>query len=1309
MPQVPIWQQDIPDLPGANAREPHATPDTFGEQIGTAQAKAGADIGRGLNTLGDALTSNFNEQQAINSQTVVSDHETAVNNKAQEVFRNTPPDQTATIPDQLNQFAQDDWNSRRPGVQGRYQAKADATVHDWHNTMGTQWTAQTVKMNDAAVDAQLGDSTQGKAADLIQNPQNLASAINGLKTQIEETNQPVMMQRQAKIKFGQQLFEATRDGMIARAAAEPMNESLTLAATQFAKDGLGQISDGLGIQPLTPTTPGPVNQQRVQKTMADPAIASAVNQVSAETGMPADQLAVTTSIESNGNPRASTGSYKGLTQLSDDEFAKYGPPGGNIFDPHDNLLAGARKMQADTADFQKQYGRPPTPTDMYLIHQQGPAGFAAHMANPNAPAWQNMYSTGEGRQKGVDWAKAAIWGNIPQADKARFGSVDNVTSADFMHLWDTKVTGNTGQPGTPSAPGTPPPGATFQGPLPTAHGNAGAPGNYDPNFFTSRGNVSIRNVNPVFAERLQALAADAEKATNSPVQFNEVDRSTAQQAIYHDRYLRGTGGIAAAPGTGRHEYEVQPNGTEAADIAAGPARTWMKANAPRYGIEQLAGDKDPPHFQLARNLSGPVVGSQKPIASAVPGVNPMPGAGQPPANAGQPPAANHMAEANAALNMTPQEQNLYQMHLDNLAKGGVPNNGGLSTLYQASVEHDGKTYNIPTVWDGKIVPPDQAQQRVAAIGWDKFPSYDSTDQAEKRYDQMHAYMERDTGDYLNAHDPNSKMLVTANHVPTPQAPADSFAAPGAPPTGTPPATPLTIHTSGGWTVIPTTGPNGETLSDSDAVNQWGKTGNHLGVFGDQTSANQYVDKLTSKAQRAQIAMSPTGASMPFGKSIKEWEQAQADTAHKLAALDAIRQQAYNQARQQSQADLGQEDAAVKAQGLAGLNPKWTPQSLGMFTKPEQIAVIQDTRNANLAYWSATHDFNAQTSTPDDMSRAVESLNPQHIDPQSPAFKVWQSNYDQAKSLMTSTITEHDKYLTQVGHEKMKSMIDTVNHDGTITDDMINGARDFLTPEELKQAYALQHDPPVIPNDAATLAVENAIRTMPPDDFQKYLMSWKAQRAFSNDDVKALIGRNQTFWAQGVQPPIVDAQKWLEEKLTPGVAGLEGKIMRGAMADAMEDLKGWAADPRNAPQLKDRAAVMAKAREVYSRYGQTGIGQQRIGTGMSVYFDKDVKANDVSQKDVDAGFKKLTTDWMTPGPNGAKPFSDDEFGRRYANLKQWDDILKKEADMTNEGARAGSTKPAQPAPKAATPTTPPTPAPPQHLPPPPQPQNQQYVQ
>jgi peptidoglycan hydrolase-like protein with peptidoglycan-binding domain len=110
--------------------------------------------------------------------------------------------------------------------------------------------------------------------------------------------------------------------------------------------------------------------------------------------------------------------------------------------------------------------------------------------------------------------------------------------------------------------------------------------------------------------------------------------------------------------------------------------------------------------------------------------------GEPPKSAGQ----------MRGLQPTPQELHLYEHHLDELSKGGVHNpDGSISTVKQITVERDGKSYNIPTVWGGKVVSNDEAIKRAGDQGWDSWPSYPSEQAAQQRYDAMHGAMEMDTG------------------------------------------------------------------------------------------------------------------------------------------------------------------------------------------------------------------------------------------------------------------------------------------------------------------------------------------------------------------------------------------------------------------------------------------------------------------------------------------------------------------------------------------------------------------------------------
>jgi len=134
------------------------------------------------------------------------------------------------------------------------------------------------------------------------------------------------------------------------------------------------------------------------------------------------------------------------------------------------------------------------------------------------------------------------------------------------------------------------------------------------------------------------------------------------------------------------------------------------------------------------------------------------------------PQQTNLPQANAAMNLSPQEQALYMRHITNLyGPGGVDNpptpdnpQGSRSSLYQTVEPHNGQYYNIPTVWNGaKETQPYRradgsfvdvanrtALNNVARAGWNTFPSYPTAEAADARYEQMHDFMDRDTGEYF---------------------------------------------------------------------------------------------------------------------------------------------------------------------------------------------------------------------------------------------------------------------------------------------------------------------------------------------------------------------------------------------------------------------------------------------------------------------------------------------------------------------------------------------------------------------------------
>ncbi len=142
-------------------------------------------------------------------------------------------------------------------------------------------------------------------------------------------------------------------------------------------------------------------------------------------------------VESDFDPRVRTGSYKGLFQLSDYEFKKYGD--GSIWDARDNARAAAHMFLVQAEMFKSALGHYPDYAERYMVHQQGIQGAIEHYTHPDRLAWQSMCATNEGMLKGEQWCRKCIWGNLLPQWKHDFGSVEKIQSGDFVNLWTGRI------------------------------------------------------------------------------------------------------------------------------------------------------------------------------------------------------------------------------------------------------------------------------------------------------------------------------------------------------------------------------------------------------------------------------------------------------------------------------------------------------------------------------------------------------------------------------------------------------------------------------------------------------------------------------------------------------------------------------------------------------------------------------------------------------------------------------------------------------------------------------------------------------
>lgn len=89
------------------------------------------------------------------------------------------------------------------------------------------------------------------------------------------------------------------------------------------------------------------------------------------------------------------------------------------------------------------------------------------------------------------------------------------------------------------------------------------------------------------------------------------------------------------------------------------------------------------------------------------------------------------------VNLSPQEQFMYNLHKENMKTPVINEDGSVSTLKQITIQTDGKVYSIPTIWGGKELNPTEATKRAMDVGLEKFPSYRTEEEAQDRYNRIH--------------------------------------------------------------------------------------------------------------------------------------------------------------------------------------------------------------------------------------------------------------------------------------------------------------------------------------------------------------------------------------------------------------------------------------------------------------------------------------------------------------------------------------------------------------------------------------------
>jgi hypothetical protein len=226
---------------------------------------------------------------------------------------------------------------------------------------------------------------------------------------------------------------------IAIAGSSSASQADSMERTTLSKEAPDQIVSGQEVMPLDAFGYlGGLFEARFYEphsTTGNPR--DEIRQAASLYGLDLAMMMSIAKVESNFNPRTRTGSYKGLFQLSDYEFKKYGD--GSIWDARDNARAAAHMFLVQAEKFKSALGHYPDYAERYMVHQQGIEGAIEHYTHPERVAWQSMCATDEGVLKGEEWCRKCIWRNLLPKWKHIFGSVDKISSGDFVSLWTGRI------------------------------------------------------------------------------------------------------------------------------------------------------------------------------------------------------------------------------------------------------------------------------------------------------------------------------------------------------------------------------------------------------------------------------------------------------------------------------------------------------------------------------------------------------------------------------------------------------------------------------------------------------------------------------------------------------------------------------------------------------------------------------------------------------------------------------------------------------------------------------------------------------
>tara|TARA_R110001592_G_C13175271_1_gene750254 strand:+ start:3252 stop:4583 length:1332 start_codon:yes stop_codon:yes gene_type:complete len=227
-------------------------------------------------------------------------------------------------------------------ITGKYSQNADAPV------------------KPEGVIAMKGDGMYGVTSDIVRDIQSMLVSRNYILPRFgvdgkfgPETQQAV------------EAFQTDYMGKVTGMVDKPMKEKLGNEVNVNLKP---ERNDLLQVQKLS---------KEGEFDNFSPVVKGAILDASIKHGVDVDVLATIANIESGGNPGAvnKRSQASGLYQVLPRYFKTYGLDATTVFNPTDNADKAAAKLKDKIISLNTFLGRPPTPSELYVAHNQGTTGF----------------------------------------------------------------------------------------------------------------------------------------------------------------------------------------------------------------------------------------------------------------------------------------------------------------------------------------------------------------------------------------------------------------------------------------------------------------------------------------------------------------------------------------------------------------------------------------------------------------------------------------------------------------------------------------------------------------------------------------------------------------------------------------------------------------------------------------------------------------------------------------------------------------------------------------------------------------------